>query len=676
VSQYGRALRASPIAAMVALALGALVAVAASGGGYFPGDWYPAALYTLVLAAMAFVWVPAGRRASRPVAIACAALAAYAAWSYLSIVWAEQKGDAWDGANRAALYALVFAICALWPMRGRAALLLVGGFAVAIGGLAIVELVRVAWAAHPTGFFIDGRLATPVAYPSGDAALWSVAFFPSVVLASRRDLPPELRGIFAALAVVLGSMALMGQSRGWLFALPIVVVAFLVLTPGRVRTAVGLMVVLAGVGLTVPAVLDVYDKRGEALSNAIDGTANWIFGAAAAAGVVTALVGIADWRWRPSRVTARRAGAALLATALVALLAGAAVYVAERGSPAHDISHAWTQFKTRGNPRGGPGAASRLGRLGSNRYDFWRVSLDRFAGAPLGGIGTDNFRDPYLRAARSSEQPRYPHSLELRALSQTGVVGAGLLALAIGAALVAAARAVRGRAGPGAAAAAAGLGAFVYWLVHGSVDWFWELPALGGAAFALLGIAAGLAPRAGEHRRTPRARPRAEGTRARLAALASPPVVLVATLLLAASFGAPALAERLVNRATAVYPRDAGNAFDQLDSAASLNPLSARPKVIAGRVALALGRPATAARYFREALEREPRDPYSHLQLGAILFDGGRRAAGLRTLERAARLEPRVRVAREALARARRGRKVDVGKINRALLAQGKELVR
>jgi predicted Zn-dependent protease len=158
--------------------------------------------------------------------------------------------------------------------------------------------------------------------------------------------------------------------------------------------------------------------------------------------------------------------------------------------------------------------------------------------------------------------------------------------------------------------------------------------------------------------------------------LASRPAVLVATLVLAVSFGAPALAERLVNRATAVYPRDPRSAFDQLDSAASLNPLSARPKVIAARVALALGRPAAAERYFREALEREPRDPYSHLQLGAILFDGGRRAAGLRTLRRAAQLEPRVRVAREALARARRGRAVDVTKINRALLAQGKELVR
>ncbi|MEA2367408.1 MAG: hypothetical protein QOH38_126, partial [Thermoleophilaceae bacterium] len=472
----------NPALPMAALTLAALVVVAASGGGYFPGDWYPAALYALALVTMGILWAPAGRRPARPVVVALLALAAFAAWSYLTIAWADQKGEAWDGANRTALYVVVFAAFSLWPLRGRAAAALVGGLALAIGGLAIVELVRVAWSAHPTPFFIDGRLATPIAYPSGDAALWSTAFWPCVVFASRREVPPEVRGIFAAVGVVLGSMALMGQSRGWLFALPLVVIAFLVLTPGRVRTTIGLLTVVAGIGLTVPAVLDVYDKRGQALASALDGTANWILGAAVATGGVTALVAIADRRRRVSRVAARRAGVAMLATAVAALALGAGVYVAERGDPFTDVAHAWGEFKTQGNPRGGPGAASRLGRLGSNRYDFWRVALDRFAGAPVQGIGADNFRSAYVRDAHSTEEPRYPHSLELRTLSQTGLVGALLLSVALGAALLAAARAVRRRAGPGAAAAAGALGAIVYWLVHGSVDWLWELPAVGGAA--------------------------------------------------------------------------------------------------------------------------------------------------------------------------------------------------
>ena len=38
-------------------------------------------------------------------------------WSFLSIVWAQARGDAWDGANRALLYLTVFALFALLPWR-------------------------------------------------------------------------------------------------------------------------------------------------------------------------------------------------------------------------------------------------------------------------------------------------------------------------------------------------------------------------------------------------------------------------------------------------------------------------------------------------------------------------------------------------------------------------------
>jgi len=662
VSSPPRLLAVNPIVPLAALGLAAVFVVSASGGGYFAGDWYPAALYVLVLAAMALMWVPAGRRPDRGVVLACLALAAYAAWSYLSIAWADQQGDAWDGANRAALYAVLFTTFALWPMRGRSAAALIGVFALAVAGLAVVELVKIAWTANPTHYFIDGRLATPIAYPSGNAAMWSTAFWPCVLLGSRRECPPELRSVFIAGAVVLGSMALLGQSRGWLFALPLVAALFIALSPGRVRTALTLLLVVGGIAVAVPAVLNVYDKRGAALATALDDTANWIFGAAVGAAAIAALAAVLDRRRRVRRITARRVGAGMLAAAAIALVAGAGVYMVVRGSPGRDISHAWKQFRTKGNPEGG---TSRLDRLGSNRYDFWRVAWDGFTGAPLNGIGTDNFREAYLRAARSTEQPRYPHSLELRTLSQTGLVGAALLVTAFAAALGAARRAIRGRAGPGAAAAAAGLGAFIYWLVHGSADWFWELPALGTAAFALLGIAAGLAPRGGLRAR----RPVATGRRAVAA-------VVAGTLLGGASFGAPALAERLVNRATAIYPHHARQAFDDLDSAASLNPLSPRPKVIAARIALALHRPLAAERYFRQALEREPNEPYVHLELGAILYDGGQRPEGLRVLERAAALEPRSPITAHALRLARSGRRVDLGAINAALLARGREIIR
>ena len=58
---------------------------------------------------------------SAPVKVALAALAAYTALSFLSILWADVPGDAWEGANRTLLYLLVFALFACWPPARRAA---------------------------------------------------------------------------------------------------------------------------------------------------------------------------------------------------------------------------------------------------------------------------------------------------------------------------------------------------------------------------------------------------------------------------------------------------------------------------------------------------------------------------------------------------------------------------
>jgi tetratricopeptide (TPR) repeat protein len=356
------------------------------------------------------------------------------------------------------------------------------------------------------------------------------------------------------------------------------------------------------------------------------------------------------------REAGRRLAAGLAAVALLTACAGTAVYVAERGSPFSDIAHAWNQFKTKKTPYGG---GTRLGRLGSNRYDFWRVAWEEFGDAPVAGIGADNYQEAYLRHGKSAESPLYPHSVELRTLAQTGLIGALLLGTALVAAFVAAGRAVRHRAGWGAAAAASGVGAFVYWLVHGSVDWLWEFPALGGAAFALLGVAAGLAPR--------RAEPPASFRRPLAAAPAAVAAVAVAGVVLALSFGAPWLADSYSSRAVRIWRTHPERAFDKLDSAAGLNPLSPRPKLLAGAIALRLDRPRLAERYHREAIDRDRDGAAAHLELGAIVYESGRRAEGVRLLARAAALQPRDEVTARVLRRARRGGRIDIEAMNEAL---------
>src|SRR5207244_3017125 len=149
-----------------------------------------------------------------------------------------------------------------------------------------------------------------------------------------------------------------------------------------------------------------------------------------------------------------------------------------------------------------------------------------------------------------------------------------------------------------------------------------------------------------------------------------------AALLLALRFAGPWLSERYIGQAVGVWTTNSARAFDDLDSASSLDPLSARPKLFAGSIALRLGRIAAAERYFRQALERDPRDAYSRLELRALAVHSGRPAGGGAILASARRLEPRDAIARRALRLALRGQRIDIAAINQEIAAHARRLGR
>ena len=82
-------------------------------------------------------------------------------------------------------------------------------------------------------------------------------------------------------------------------------------------------------------------------------------------------------------------------------------------------------------------------------------------------------------------------------------------------------------------------------------------------------------------------------------------------VVLALSFAGPWLSDRYVTRALAIWRLNPASAFDRLDSASSLDPLSPRPKAVAGSIALRLGRTGLAERYFRGALDLFSADPWT-----------------------------------------------------------------
>src|SRR5918997_955140 len=164
----------------------------------------------------------------QPALVPCL-LAGYVLWSYLSITWADQKGVAWDGANRAAICLAVLALFSLWPLAQRGALAVLTLFGLGIAGIGLIELLKVDGSSSPEQFFADGRLAEPAGYMNANVALWTLGLWPCLHLAAARRAHPALRAAGMGGSVLLASLALLGQSRGWAFAVPVAVVLYVVL---------------------------------------------------------------------------------------------------------------------------------------------------------------------------------------------------------------------------------------------------------------------------------------------------------------------------------------------------------------------------------------------------------------------------------------------------------------
>jgi hypothetical protein len=704
-------LREAPATLPALAAMALFVIWATDEAGYPLTHWAPGALVVMTLLGITLAVV--GLRAAEvptPVKVALGCLAAYTALSFASILWANVQSAAWEGANRTLLYLLVFALFALWPQRGRSAALLLGAWTLAMIVLAGFVLLHVNAAAHSqsrlSSLLPGGRLTYPSDYANANAAQWLIAFWPALLLAREAGLPWAVRGLLAGGAVLLAEVALLSVSRGSLYATPVMLILVFTLLPGRVRTFVLLIPVAAGIGAAAPAVLRVGERleSGQSATAAIHTATTATLLAAVVVALIVALGAAIEGRARvrlapESGARVHRGLAAVAWAALAVVLVGGLIAA---GNPITRARHAWDTFKSpSGYNANGTDENRLISGLGSNRYDFYRVALDEFAAHPLVGIGADNFQEQYLLHGRSTETPRYPHSVELRTLSQTGLIGALLAVVGLGAALLAGWRALRRTAMTDPLAcgvAAAALAGFAYWVVHGSFDWFWEYAGLGAPAFALLGLACALAPRRAVERSagvgetaeaievaeagsaamgdaSSQAEPRLRSERSGMGGAGMRRVALLAggallALAAAASLIAPWLSQLEIESAARVWAGAPAAAYARLNDAARLNPLSDEPYVVAGNIALRYDDLPRAEHEFELALQRTPNDAYATLELGAIASAKGERARALALLNRAVRLSPRDQLTREILEVVRRGERVDIKELNRSILSQ------
>jgi len=650
-------------------------------GGYFERSWMPGAVLILLVGATSAI----AQRAeialpSRAAKVAVAAFAAYVLWSFASILWADSPGDALEGSQRALLYLVCFVLFALLPWTPRTVLVALLCFVAAITVIGGVTLVRLVGDTPLEDLFIDARLRAPVGYHNAAAALWTMAAVPALALSARREVRAELRPLLLASATLLLGLAVLGQSRGWLYTLPLVLLAALVLSPDRLKLVVFGAAALCEVGIAAPDLLAV-NSAGAGLDPAsaeramrpvLDGAVTTLVATTAGAFVAGIALVYAEHVLRDRIVLGRRARRAIGVVLAVGVVAGSAgaVLVKTHGDPLSRVSSAWTQFTDAGSEV--DAGESHLASLGSTRYDFWRVAIDVWRDHPLLGIGQDNYADAYARRRHNAfEEPRWAHSLPLRLLAHTGAVGATLFLVFLGAVAVAAAGAWRRARGGGTrAAVGAALLPGIVWIVHGSVDWLWEFPALSGAALALAGAAVALGRRGAEEPVPARAEPEAgaepgagAGAGAELQPTAAPPVRpartqraivagAIAVVLAGVAIMVPSLiSDSEVSEAALHWRADPARALQRLDLARALNPLAARPWLVEGQIQADRHDLAQARRAFARASEKQPDAWYPRFAAGLLASEAGDGVAARRSLRSAQERNPLDPLVADALRR-------------------------
>jgi O-antigen ligase/polysaccharide polymerase Wzy-like membrane protein/tetratricopeptide repeat protein len=607
VADANELVRSLPV---VCAAVVALVLAWRLDGSILAPDWLPYAIVIALLAATV-LFSSAGRISRLPL-VSATVLAAFGLWTGISAFWSPAPVLARDEFLLIALYAFSLVVPALTLETERSREVALTAVAFMLGASAVTIALVARFGGSPGSLYADGRLTAPVSYVNGQAAFFLVGFWPALAIAARRGGSPVVRALSLGFAVAMLAGWLSTQSKGGAVAIVVSAVVVFAAVPGRLRL---LVPALAAVVLVAPQYDDLTKSFGAGGADAPARHAGHIALVLFLVGlVVGAVYALVDDRIAvPARV--RRGAAFLVATGL-AIAAGIGVGLIAERVDGNFVSEKWESFKQLPTEETG---SSHLLSLGSNRYDFWRVSLDGFAEHPLAGIGGRGFGPQYLEHARSNETPVRAHSLALDALLETGVVGFVLL---LGFFIVTAVG-VAGRRGTFVGTAA--LGTLAYFAVHASGDWIWTFPAIGIPFFLILGIALA----SGESRPLP----------PRVAPAAGAAAVAVALLL----FAPPWLSGRVTDRVAA---GDA--AVASLVWARRLDPLTLEPLFVEARVA---STPVEAVPPLERAVEKEPRNVGARYLLGLAYLEAGRNADARAELLEARRLYPRSAEILDAISR-------------------------
>jgi len=641
----------------------------------------------LVLAATLLL-APAGARAygAWPVGL----LLAFAVLSALSVVWSVQPDHSWQDSGRLLAYSGLFAAAAalarLAPARWPAVL----------GGLALAAVVVCAYAlltkvfpslAPSNGY---ARLEEPYGYWNAIGLTAAMGVICCMWLGARRAGHALLSALAYPACGLLLLTLLLAYSRGALVALAVGLVLWFCLVPLRLRGAAVLIL-----GGACAAALAAWDFSRHALSAegvplAQRAAAGHQLGALVLAMLVAlALAGVAvgflTAQRAPTPLLRRRAGALLLASIVLALLASAGALAHSRRGLTGSVSHA-VSVLTDPNAKTPPNTPDRLTAVASVRARYWKEALQIFAAHPAVGVGADGYQTARLRYRRETLEVKHAHGFVVQTLADLGLVG---LALALALLLVWMAAAGRAthpfnrrwapwrswrepRAGerpgwrrlqereprrytPERIALLSMLCLVVVFGVHSFVDWTWYVP--GDACVALLcagwlagrgplsrrtDTRAGLPARAGRDAglapfRDPAGAPRRGPSRYRICLAAA---AIVAALLAVWSEAQPQRSEDARAQALALVASNPRGAEAAAETAVARDPLSAEALLTLASVQQGNGHGALARATLQRAVRLQPSNPQTWLALGKFDLAAGREEPALDELEAAVYLNP------------------------------------
>src|SRR5215218_2288184 len=367
--------RLAPTVVLVAVVLLASW-MGAVDGGYFVRGWAPAALVLAALALIAsLVGVLLGAGSWRANA-ALGLFAAYTVWTFASLLWSPNRGDAWMGAGQTLLYLLMF-----WLAVGLVSLGASRRWALAASaiGPAVVAALTLLSLTPPRleELFKDNRLEGTVGYYNGEAAVLLVPFWVAIYLAGSRSVNPILRGLMLAGATLSADVAVLTQSRGAMVAMVLSLVVFFLFSGQRLRGFFALAPVTLALLATFPGLNEVYLAfvNGESEADAIRAVLPVVGLCALGAGLYGVLWGLADRRWELTSSVTRPLGGVALACGVAVLVFGLAVASERAGNPVAWAEQKWEAFKN-DDEGGGQEQGRYLAASGSGRYTIWQVAWE------------------------------------------------------------------------------------------------------------------------------------------------------------------------------------------------------------------------------------------------------------------------------------------------------------